>query len=98
MRVDEIIAAGNEPSFSFEFFPPKTDDGERALQGALGELRAMRPSFVSVTWGAGGSTRAKTIGIVKGIKEDHGLEAMAHFTCVNATVEDLHASLREMRE
>jgi methylenetetrahydrofolate reductase (NADPH) len=98
MRIDEIIAAGREPVFSFEFFPPKTDDGERNLFDALEALRPLEPSFVSVTWGAGGSTREKTIGIVSRIRETHGLEAMAHFTCVGATTEDLHAALRQMRD
>lgn len=98
MRIDEIIAAGREPVFSFEFFPPKTEDGERNLFDALEALRPLEPSFVSVTWGAGGSTREKTIAIVSRIRETHGLEAMAHFTCVGATTEDLHAALRQMRD
>jgi methylenetetrahydrofolate reductase (NADH) len=98
MRIDEIIAAGREPVFSFEFFPPKTEDGERNLFDALEALRPLEPSFVSVTWGAGGSTREKTIAIVSRIRETHGLEAMAHFTCVGATTEDLYAALREMRD
>jgi methylenetetrahydrofolate reductase (NADPH) len=96
MRIDEHIAAGGDPVFSFEFFPPKTPEGEAALFAALQELRALEPAFVSVTWGAGGSTREKTIGIVSRIREDHGLEAMAHFTCVGATREDLHTALRQM--
>ena len=98
MRIDEALASAHEPVFSFEFFPPQTDEGERNLFEALQALRPLEPSFVSVTWGAGGSTREKTIDIVKRIKADHGLEAMAHFTCVGATVEDLHADLRQMRE
>jgi methylenetetrahydrofolate reductase (NADPH) len=97
MRIDEIVATNGQPVFSFEFFPPKTEDGERSLFEALSELRPLNPSFVSVTWGAGGSTREKTIGIVSRIREDHGLEAMAHFTCVGATTDDLHAALRQMR-
>jgi methylenetetrahydrofolate reductase (NADH) len=98
MRIDEIIAAGREPVFSFEFFPPKTEEGERNLFDALEALRPLEPSFVSVTWGAGGSTREKTIAIVSRIRATHGLEAMAHFTCVGATTEDLHAALRQMRD
>jgi methylenetetrahydrofolate reductase (NADPH) len=95
MRIDEILASG-EPSFSFEFFPPKTEQGERNLHDALDELRTLEPSFVSVTYGAGGSTREKTIEIVRGIKRDFGLEAMAHFTCVGATVDQLTATLDNM--
>jgi len=95
MRIDQILAAGG-PVFSFEFFPPKTDAGERNLYAALAELRTLEPSFVSVTYGAGGSTRDKTIEIVKRIREQYGLEAMAHFTCVGATVPELRATLGEM--
>jgi methylenetetrahydrofolate reductase (NADPH) len=98
MRIDEIIASGQGPIFSFEFFPPRTPEGEANLYDALDALRALEPAFVSVTWGAGGSTRSKTIEIVTKIKDTHGLEAMAHFTCVGATVDDLHDALRQMRD
>jgi methylenetetrahydrofolate reductase (NADPH) len=97
MRIDEILSSG-EPSFSFEFFPPKTEQGERNLHAALDELRTLEPAFVSVTYGAGGSTRAKTIEIVRNIKREYGLEAMAHFTCVGASVEELHGTLQDMLE
>jgi methylenetetrahydrofolate reductase (NADPH) len=96
MRIDEILAADG-PVFSFEFYPPKTDAGERNLYSALSELRTLNPAFVSVTYGAGGSTREKTIEIVKRIRERYGLEAMAHFTCVGATVPQLRATLDEMQ-
>jgi methylenetetrahydrofolate reductase (NADPH) len=96
MRIDEILSAGT-PTFSFEFFPPKTEAGEQNLYAALDELKPLEPSFVSVTYGAGGSTRSKTIEIVKRIREDFGLEAMAHFTCVGATVDELRDTLEEMR-
>src|SRR5271155_3205564 len=95
MRIDEILTAGG-PVFSFEFFPPKTDAGERNLFAALTELRTLEPAFVSVTYGAGGSTREKTIEIVKRIRDRYGLEAMAHFTCVGATVPELQETLNEM--
>jgi methylenetetrahydrofolate reductase (NADPH) len=98
VRIDEIIAAGEGPVFSFEFFPPKTEEGERNLFAALAQLRELEPAFVSVTWGAGGSTRTKTIGIVSRIRADHGLEAMAHFTCVGATTDDLRSALDQMRD
>jgi methylenetetrahydrofolate reductase (NADPH) len=97
MRIDEILAARG-PVFSFEFFPPKTEAGEHNLYAALSELRPLEPSFVSVTYGAGGSTRSKTIEIVKRIRDEYGLEAMAHFTCVGATVSALRATLDEMRQ
>jgi methylenetetrahydrofolate reductase (NADPH) len=98
MRIDEMLAADAGPVFSFEFFPPKDDEGELRLFDALHALRALEPAFVSVTWGAGGSTREKTIGIVTRIRQTHGLEAMAHFTCVGATTDDLHAALGQMRD
>jgi methylenetetrahydrofolate reductase (NADPH) len=97
MRINEILAA-ESPVFSFEFFPPKTEAGEQNLYRALNELKPLAPSFVSVTYGAGGSSRSKTIEIVKRIKEDFGLEAMAHFTCVGATVPELRDTLDEMRQ
>jgi len=100
MRIDERIASGSEPAFSFEFFPPKTDDGEANLAAALTELARLEPTFVSVTYGAGGTPaqRDKTIDIVSRIKADHGLEAMAHFTCVGASVDQLRAVLDRMRD
>jgi methylenetetrahydrofolate reductase (NADPH) len=103
MRIDAILAAAREgrsegPVFSFEFFPPRTPQGERNLDEALRGLVGLEPAFVSVTYGAGGSTRAKTIEIVKRIKREHGLEAMAHLTCVGASVEDLRATLAQMRQ
>jgi methylenetetrahydrofolate reductase (NADPH) len=104
MRIDEVLARNGssptppEPVFSFEFFPPKTSAGEENLYTALSELRSLEPAFVSVTYGAGGSTRSKTIEIVKRIKDEWGLEAMAHFTCVGATVAELRATLDEMQE
>jgi methylenetetrahydrofolate reductase (NADPH) len=96
MRIDEILAA-QAPVFSFEFFPPKTPAGEQNLYAALSELKALEPSFVSVTYGAGGSSREKTIEIVKRIKDEFGLEAMAHFTCIGATTGELRETLDEMQ-
>ncbi len=100
MRIDERIAAGDEPSFSFEFFPPRTDEGERNLGRALAELSRLDPAFVSVTYGAGGSTteKRKTIDIVRHLKRDYGMEAMAHFTCVGADVDELREMLGLMRD
>src|SRR5215203_5027756 len=100
MRIDERITADAEPSFSFEFFPPKTDEGERNLGRALAELSRLSPTFVSVTYGAAGSTteKRKTIEIVRHLKRDYGMEAMAHFTCVGATTAELRETLDIMRD
>jgi methylenetetrahydrofolate reductase (NADPH) len=96
MRIDEILAR-DEPSFSFEFFPPKTEKGEANLEASMRSLSTMAPDFVSITYGAGGSRRDKTIEQVITMRDRYGLEAMAHFTCVNATVEDLRETLDRMR-
>ena len=95
MRIDEIIAAADEPVFSFEFFPPKTPEGERTLRSALAELRQLEPDFASVTYGAGGSTRERTVEITRWIKE-LGIEAMAHLSCVGASRDELRSLLDEI--
>jgi methylenetetrahydrofolate reductase (NADPH) len=95
VRIDEIILS-NRPCFSFEFFPPQTDEGQRNLEHALAELKEDRPDYVSVTYGAGGSTRARTVEVTKWIKQDLGLEAMAHLSCVGEPVERLREILDEV--
>ena len=97
MRIDEILDS-RRPVFSFEFFPPKTDEGMENLFKAASQLKNEEPAYVSVTYGAGGSTRDRTIAIVKRIKQELGLEAMAHFTCVDATVDELRSTLDQMRD
>jgi methylenetetrahydrofolate reductase (NADH) len=89
MRIDQILTRGDEPVFSFEFFPPKTEEGERNLREALGGLRELEPDFVSVTYGAGGSTRGLTLELTKWIKQELGIEAMAHLSCVGASRDEL---------
>ncbi len=97
MLIRDLLAS-REPSISFEFFPPKTDEAAAQLQATIGELRALYPTFVSVTWGAGGSTRDKTIDIVSHIKRDTGIEAMAHLTCVGSSRADLTAILKHLTD
>ncbi|MFM1768242.1 MAG: hypothetical protein RJA22_771 [Verrucomicrobiota bacterium] len=96
--IRDIHAARHEagkPVISFEFFPPKTDEGDRnLLEKTLPALMAVRPDYCSVTYGAGGSTRDKTLTIVDRIQREHGLTAMMHLTCVNST----QAQLREVVE
>ncbi|MDP9383972.1 MAG: methylenetetrahydrofolate reductase [NAD(P)H] [Actinomycetota bacterium] len=100
MRIDEALAGSDQPVFSFEFFPPKTPEGEQNLEDALAELVRLEPTFVSVTYGAGGTVEQKhrTVETVARIKERYGLEAMAHLTCVGATVDELRTMLDRMAE
>ena len=84
------------PSFSFEFFPPKTDDGEAKLWRAIRELEPLSPTFVSVTYGAGGSTRDRTIRIVQRIAAETSMTAVAHLTCVGASRDELRATIAEI--
>jgi methylenetetrahydrofolate reductase (NADPH) len=95
MRIDRILDE-QRPVFSFEFFPPKTDEGHRTLEGTLAELKEDRPEYVSVTYGAGGSTRERTVEITKWIKQDLGIEAMAHLSCVGEPTERLVEILEEI--
>ena len=95
VRIDRLLEE-RRPVFSFEFFPPKDDDGMVRLRRTLAELREDRPAFVSVTYGAGGSTRERTVEITREIKEEFGIEAMAHLSCVGTTVEELRAILDEV--
>ncbi len=88
MRIDELLRE-RHPLFSFEFFPPKTDEGRRTLQSTLEVLKDDGPDYVSVTYGAGGTTRNSTVEITKSIKQELGIEAMAHLSCVGEPVERL---------
>ena len=88
----DLIREG-ERSFSFEFFPPKDEAGEAQLWDAIRALEPYRPTFVSVTYGAGGSTRDKTIGITGRIARETSLIPMAHLTCVGHTREELESIL-----
>ncbi len=90
MKIDEILKH-RSPCFSFEFFPPKTDDGVEKLMATIKSLRILNPGFVSVTYGAGGSSRARTLEVVKRIKTELGMEPMAHVTCVGHTRDELRA-------
>jgi methylenetetrahydrofolate reductase (NADPH) len=89
VRIDRLLANADEPVFSFEFFPPKTDEGEQNLRAAITALRELEPDFVSVTYGAAGSTRGLTLELTKWIKQELGIEAMAHLSCVGATRDEL---------
>src|SRR5580704_12578459 len=88
MRIDSLFAGG-QPTISFEFFPPKTEAGFTSLFATIDELRVLKPSYVSVTYGAGGSTRQKTVSLVERIQGELGIRAMAHLTCVDHTTDEL---------
>src|SRR5580700_2211626 len=95
VKIDAILQS-RRPSFSFEFFPPQSDEGVARLLSTVEVLRPLEPAFVSVTYGAGGSTRSRTIEVTKSIKRDLGIEAMAHLTCAGATVDELRGVLDEL--
>ncbi|MEE9384043.1 MAG: methylenetetrahydrofolate reductase [NAD(P)H] [Nannocystaceae bacterium] len=92
MRIKDRLAH-KRPVFSFEFFPPKTEEGEKVLWRSLEQLALLEPDFVSVTYGAGGSTRTRTVELVGRIKRELGIEPMAHLTCVGATRDELADTL-----
>jgi methylenetetrahydrofolate reductase (NADPH) len=96
MRIVDDFGSGR-PVFSFEFFPPKTDEGVRGLFAAVADLARLKPAFVSVTYGAGGSTRELTIDLVSRIKEETGIEAMAHLTCVGHSAGEIASILDQLQ-
>jgi len=96
MHIRDLLAQGR-PTFSFEFFPPKSEEAAKQLEHTIADLRTLQPSFVSVTYGAGGSTREHTIEIVTRVKRDTGIDAMAHLTCVGSTRDELGAVLDKIR-
>ena len=99
MKVVDILRFARErgePIFSFEFFPPKTEDGVRQLFQTVEALRPLGPAFVSVTYGAGGSTRQRTLDLVTRLKRETEIEAMAHITCVGSSREEIEHVLDEI--
>jgi len=97
MRIRELLSCGR-PSISFEFFPPVDEAGFGRLRETLASLRELRPTYVSVTYGAGGSTRRKTVELVTHIRADYGIEAMAHLTCGGASRDELHEVLKKIAD
>ncbi len=96
MRIAEKLRT-RRPFFSFEFFPPQTDEAEANLFRTVETLKPLDPGFVSITYGAGGSTRARTVDVAKRLRTDAGFDVMAHVTCVGATTDDLRSLLRDLR-
>ena len=97
MRLRDLYARPG-PTFSIEFFPPKTEKGEEALFKEIEALRALRPAFCSVTYGAGGSTRDKTVDLVRRIYRECGLEMMCHLTVVGQSKEEVRSVLGRLQE
>jgi len=95
MRIDQVVGQG-KPTISFEFFPPKNEAGFAALYKAIDELHPLHPTYVSVTYGAGGSTRAKTVELVARIQTDLKIRSMAHLTCVGHTADEIGGILDEL--
>ncbi len=97
MRIDEIIAA-NRPTFSVEFFPPKSEEATEQLFATARSLKEMEPDFVSVTYGAGGGTRDGTVEITRALKDEIGLETMAHLSCVGESREGIATTIDRIAE
>jgi methylenetetrahydrofolate reductase (NADPH) len=97
MLIKDLFTSG-QPLVSFEFFPPKTDEATAELYKTITELKSLRPSYVSVTYGAGGSTRDRTVDLVIRIQKELGITAMAHLTCVGSTKEEIHQVLGRLHE
>ncbi len=95
IRIDELLAR-KAPAISFEFFPPKTEAGFASLFTTIKDLQPLRPSYVSVTYGAGGSTRQKTVQLVERIQRESAIRSMAHLTCVGHTAQEIGAILDEL--
>jgi methylenetetrahydrofolate reductase (NADPH) len=95
MRIDALFGQ-SKPTISFEFFPPKNEAGFSALYQTIDELKPLRPSYVSVTYGAGGSTRQKTVDLVERIQRELSIRSMAHLTCVGHTEAEIRGILEDL--
>ena len=96
MKLTEILKSG-KISLSFEVFPPKTDTAFESVKSATEEIAKLRPSFMSVTYGAGGGTSKYTLDIAKDIKENYGVPTLAHLTCVSSTRETVHEKIEAIK-
>ncbi len=97
MRIIDIIKA-DKPSLSFEVFPPKTSDTFDTIKGAIEDIARLQPSFMSVTYGAGGGTSEFTVSLSKDIKDNFGVTPLAHLTCINSTKDDIRARLVALKD
>ena len=97
MRISEILKS-REPHISFEIFPPKTDAGFESVIHAVDQIAELRPSYISVTYGAGGGTSKNTVKIASHIKHDKNVTSLAHLTCVSSTKDMVHKVIDELKE
>lgn len=97
MKIRDILKNKN-PRISFEVFPPKTDAGYDSVLSATEKIAALRPSFISVTYGAGGGTSKNTVSIATQISNDFGVTSLAHLTCVSSTKEEVHKVIGKLKE
>ena len=95
MRITERLRT-RTPFFSFEFFPPKTDAGVVSLMQTVAALKSLDPAYVSVTYGAGGSTRMRTVDVAKRIQNELAIDVLAHITCTGSSVDELRDVFREL--
>ena len=95
MRIDQVLGLG-KPGVSFEFFPPKSEAGFQQLFRTIDELHPLHPTYVSVTYGAGGSTREKTVQLVERIQRELKIRSMAHLTCVGHTADEIGRILDDL--
>lgn len=97
MKIKDILTE-KTPHISFEIFPPKTDAGFESVLAATDRIAALHPSYISVTYGAGGGTSKNTVNIASHIKEDLGVTSLAHLTCVSSTREHVHEVIGQLKE
>ena len=97
MKIKEILK-NTEPHISLEVFPPKTDAGFAGVLNAVDEMAKLNPSFISVTYGAGGGTSKNTVNIASHIKHDLGVTSLAHLTCVSSTRDTVHSVIEQLKE
>ncbi len=96
MKINQLLA--QRPTLSFEIFPPKKESGDLAsIYDTIAQLAELKPDFISVTYGAGGSTTEYTVEIATAIKQKYGVESVAHLSCIDATSEHLHTILKQLQ-
>ena len=97
MKISDMFK-NNKQTVSFEIFPPKLTTPIETIFDKLGDFASMKPDFISVTYGAGGSKKGRTVEIASKIKGEYGIESLAHFTCVGHSIEEINALIKEMKD